>query len=94
MGHNLIPIEVLLYFVPVFRVFGKEIFISSEFLTTEFWSTQDENDRVLQRTVEIHCTITEDEIQQSFSRLDSDLQGEEEVKPGIFFGNADNGGSD
>ena len=94
MGHDPDPIEVRRYFVPVLRVFGEEIVNSSEFLTTEFWSTQYENDRVLQCTVEIRCTITEDEIQQSFPWLDSDLQGEREVKPGIFFGNADNDWSD
>ena len=94
MGHDLVPIEVLQYFVPVYRVFGKEIAISSEFLTTEFWSTQYENDRVLQRTVEIRCTITEDDIQDCFPWLDSNAKEELEVYPGIFFGNAVNGESD
>ena len=88
------PIEVLKYFLPVCDVFGKHKVFSSRFITQEFWSTQYENDRELQHTVSIRFSISEEELQREYSWLDSRLPGEHDVRPGIFFGNADCGESD
>ena len=88
------PVEVLKYFSPVCDVFGKHRVFRSRFITQEFWSTQYDNDRELQRTVSIRFSISEDELQQKYSWLDSGLQNEHEVQPGVFFGNADCGESD
>ena len=88
------PVEVLQYFSPVCDVFGKHRVFRSRFITQEFWSTQYENDRELQRTVSIRFWISEEELQQNYSWLDSGLQNEHEVQPGVFFGNADCGESD
>ena len=88
------PIEVLRYFRPVCEVFGNHKVFRSKFFTQEFWSTQYENDRELQRTVWISFTVSENELQRKYSWLDSELQNEYEVKPGIFFGNAWPGESD
>ena len=88
------PVEVLKYFSPVCDVFWKHRVFRSRFITQEFWSTQYENDRELQRTVSIRFWISEDELQQNYSWLDSGLQNEHEIQPGVFFGNADCGESD
>ena len=88
------PVEVLQYFLPVCDVFGKHRVFRSRFVTQEFWSTQYDNDRELQRTVSIRFWISEDELQQNYSWLDSGLQNEHEIQPGVFFGNADCGESD
>ena len=88
------PVEGLRYFLPVCEVFGKHKVFRSKFFTQEFWSSQYENDRELQRTVWIRFTVSENELQQKYLWLDSELQGEHEVQPGIFFGNAEHGESD
>ena len=82
------PVEVLNYFLPVCDAFGKSKVYRSTFLTQECWSSQFENDRELQRTVWLHFDVSEQELQQQFTWLDSELKGEYEVQPGIFFGNA------
>ena len=82
------PVEVLNYFLPVCDAFRKSRVFRSTFLTQECWSSQFENDCKLQRTVWIRFTISEDELQQQFTWLDSELEGEYEVQPGLFFGNA------
>ena len=85
------PVEVLNYFLPVCAAFGKYRVFNSTFLTQEYWSSQFENDRELQRTVWIHFDISEDELQEQFTWLDSEAEEEYEVRPGLFFGNAHDG---
>lgn len=88
------PVEVLRYFLQVCEVFGKRRVFRSKFFTQEFWSSQFENNRKLQCMVWIRFTVSENELQRDYSWLDSELQGEREVQPGIFFGNAEHCESD
>ena len=85
------PVEILNYFLPVSGAFGKQRVSKSTFLTHEGWSPPSENGRELQRTVWIHFTISEKELQTQFTWLNSESKKEYEVKPGLFFGNTHDG---